>query len=333
MRKRNKFVVGILGGLILFGSFLYGIFFLKNVQKIWTDTNTVNKKKVYLITKGKDSNFWKDVYSGARAACTEYNFELFYVAPKNEEDYEKQNELIYQAIEDDADAIIISAIDYEKNVPAIDEAANQGIKIINIDSEVNSEKRCCYIGTDNFKAGQLAGEAVNAKKGNKAKVGIVGFMQSTQNGKSREEGLMDVLCKSEKKELVTAIHVPSSIEKTKEGTKKMLQKNPEINCVVALNEILSVGVGNAIEELGLSEQVDVIVFDNNVQSVSMLETGCVDALVVQVPYTIGYLGVENVFYLLNGKTLNQETIDTICKVITQEDMYTLENQRLLFGLK
>lgn len=63
----------------------------------------------------------------------------------------------------------------------------------------------------------------------------------------------------------------------------------------------------------------------------MLETGEVDALVVQNPYAIGYLGVETAYRLLNGQKLPAPEIDTSTMLVTRENMYTEESQRLLFS--
>ena len=61
----------------------------------------------------------------------------------------------------------------------------------------------------------------------------------------------------------------------------MLKEYPEINVIVTFNEWTSLGVGWAIRDLDLAEETQVVAFDSNVVSVGMLETGEVDALIVQ----------------------------------------------------
>ena len=56
----------------------------------------------------------------------------------------------------------------------------------------------------------------------------------------------------------------------------MLKKHPKINVIVTFNEWTTLGVGYAIQELGLKDNVRVVAFDSNVVSVGMLETGEVD---------------------------------------------------------
>ena len=58
--------------------------------------------------------------------------------------------MIDRAIREQVDALLFSAIDFEKNAEAIDRAAKAGIRIVVVDSPVNSEAVECYIGTDNY---------------------------------------------------------------------------------------------------------------------------------------------------------------------------------------
>ena len=90
-----------------------------------------------VVAKSRESEFWKAVLSGAEAAATEYNMQLTVLAPDNEENYDDQNQLIEKAVEDGAQAIVFSAIDYEANAEAIDAAAAAGVTIVGIDSAVH----------------------------------------------------------------------------------------------------------------------------------------------------------------------------------------------------
>lgn len=83
----------------------------------------------------------------------------------------------------------------------------------------------------------------------------------------------------------------------------MLRQHPEINVIATFNEWTSLGVGYAIKQLDLGARTTVVAFDSNAVSVGMLETGEVDALIVQDPYAMGYLGVECAYNLINGNPL------------------------------
>ena len=114
---------------------------------------------IYLIAKSSTTEFWKAVFSGANAAKSEYNVQLTILAPDTEEDFEVQNDYIRQAVADGADAIVFSAISYTENAAAIDEAVAAGVRVVVIDSDVDSKGVSVRIGTDNVAAGRMSGEA------------------------------------------------------------------------------------------------------------------------------------------------------------------------------
>ena len=104
-----------------------------------------------------------------------------------------------------------------------------------------------------------------------------------------------------------------------------------MDAIVTFNEITTLGVGHAIEEMKCSERVHVVGFDNNVVSVGMLESGEIDTLIVQNPFAMGYLCMENAAFLLTNKAVPEPDITTEIRVISRHNMYSEENQRFLFS--
>lgn len=297
-----------------------------------SESSADQKHKVAFITKSTVSGFWKSVYAGAVNAATACNLELTFEGPENEEDYQTQNEMIGRAVENGTEVIIFSAVDYEANADAINDAAGKGVKIVVIDSDANSDEVNCRIGTDNYDAGCRAAEAALKDESDEIHIGIVNYDKNSDNGQKREEGLRDTVKRDSRASIDTVINVLSDTDDAKEGTKKMLAEHPKINVIVTLNEWTSLGVGYAIQELGLKDSVRVVAFDSNVVSVGMLETGEVDTLIVQNSYAMGYLGVETAYKLINGYQI-EDTIYTDTIAVNKENMYDEECQRRLFAFE
>lgn len=330
MRNKRRKQIGVLFLVALLVCIIAGCGGWNRVR-IEKKENAIRKQKVTLIAKSTESAFWKSVFAGAGAASTEYNMELKCQGPDNEEDYITQNRMIEEAVADGTDVIVFSAIDYEGNAEAIDRAAKEGVKIVVIDSDVKSREVGCRIGTDNYEAGCLAGKAALDTSEKEINIGIVNFDATTENGQSREKGFRDTVRNDKRAVIVDTINVNSTIDSAKEEAKKILERIPEINVVVTFNEWTSLGVGYAVKELGRADSVTVVAFDSNVVSVDMLETGEVDALIVQNPYAMGYLGVENAYRMLGGHELEKKEINTSTHLVTKENMYSEESQRMLFS--
>lgn len=335
MENQRKLLFGIFAGVLL----LIGVFVLSLGNHIHTpggkeeNESIVRKKKVVFLTKSRDSEFWQSAYAGAGAASAEYNLDLRCEGPNDEEDYKRQNRLIREAADAGVDAIVFSAVDFEANAEAVTEAAKKGVKIVAVDSEVNSPSVKCYIGTDNYAAGCMAGEEALKNPKENLYVGLVNFDKNTENGQTREQGVRDTIAKDERAEITASINVKSSVKDAREGTAAMLRDNPQINVIVTFNEWTSLGVGYAVKELDLGEQTQVIAFDSNAVSVGMLETGEVDALIVQNPYAMGYLGVEKAYMLLNGQAVGRQKVETESILVTRENMYDDVCQRALFSFR
>lgn len=288
-------------------------------------------RSIALICKSDTSEFFRSVIAGANAARSEYNVQLSIKAPETEEDYQAQNEFIREAVENGTEAIVFSAISYKDNAQAIDEAISKGVKVVVIDSDVDSAGVSLRIGTDNVGAGRKAAQAILNSEQEKICVGIVNFDKVSQNGQERELGLREVLEEDRRVQQIVTINVAADETEACEQAKLLIQENPQLNVLVGLNEPLSVGVAMAVNQENAADRVRVVGFDTNVTCIDLMQQGVVTALIVQNPYAMGYLGVEMACALLNGESVaSDELMDTSTSIVTKENMFTIESQKLLF---
>ena len=319
-RNRPAFLLAVLLWLLLSGC--------------GADTSATPQHTVTLVAKSTQTEFWLSVFAGAEAAATEYNLQLTIVGPETEEDYESQNTMVAQAVEDGAEALVFSAIDYENNAAAIDAAARKGVKVVAIDSSVDSDQVSIYIGTDNYAAGQMAAQAALDRVAGELKVGVVNYDISSANGQERERGATDVFAQSGRAEITAVINTLAEAEQAEWDAAAMLQNHPEINVLLAFNEPTSVGAAQAVKELGLSETVFLVGFDSNVATVDGMQEGSVDALIVQNPYAMGYLGVESAYKLLTGQEGGLEhVVDTSTQIVDRSNLFTMDSQKALFAFE
>lgn len=299
-----------------------------------TGSNLSSKSKaVAVITKGSDSDFWNDVKNGAFSAATEYNIDITFEGPDSEEDYESQNEMIENAVSKNVGAIVLSAIDYEKNAPAVQKAIDKGIKVITVDSDVDANGKELFIGTDNVSAGKKAAEqAIELCKNEKSvNIGIVNYGENTENGKQRLKGFTDYIDKVKNAKVVASVNVESNAESATLGAKQLIEENKGINVLIGFNEWSTLGVGYAIKELNLKDEVFGIGFDSNVNCVGMLETGEIDTLIVQNPFSMGYLSVSKAAEFLLDNVKTDGAIETDTYVVNRKNMFSPDIQKILFS--
>lgn len=313
-------------------AFLICIFIVLSICGCST-TKVQNKRYVAVIVKSVNSDFFQKMKNGVNSAATEYSVKVTFDGPANEEDYRSQNRMIEQAVKDGADAVLLSSIDYKNSDEAVENAVKNGVKVITIDSDVSSSQVSQFIGTDSRQAGRSAANAAAGafKNNTKICIGIVNCTETTANIKQREEGFREAVFGFSNAEITAAVTAESNIISAKNAAVKLITEYPQINVLVGFNEWLTLGVGEAIKECSVADSVSGIGFDTNVVSISMLETGEMDALVVQNPFAIGYLGVKNAAALIEGEQLLESMVYTSVTVVDKLNMFNDNVQKILFG--
>ena len=286
--------------------------------------------RIVCIPKIIDENndFWSALIEGLYVAGKEYEVELTVVAPSAEEEYETQNELIQKAIEEKPDAIVLAPASYVETTETAKMVKENGIELILIDSAMEIEIEDSIIATDNFQAGVKIGRFMRELLDEESQVAIVSHVKGSSTAIEREMGLRYALREDEEK-IGWVVYCDSDFGKAYELTKQLMEENPEIDTIAGLNEYSAVGAARAIDEMMLSDQVRIIGFDSSEEEIRLLEEGVFEGIVVQKPFNMGYLGVETAYKKVKGENVSKN-IDSGSELITKENMYTEENQKLLF---
>lgn len=321
LNKRFLFPLIILSGILCITIFHF-----------YRESGGKNKEiNIIYIPKNLDQNndFWTTLISGAKMAAEEHSVRLIINAPSSETDYEEQNQMIENAITQDADVLAVSPIDSKLSAPSIQKVKDAGIPVIFIDSTVSNFTPTCTIATDNYAAGENMGNFIESMLKDSSKIAIVAHVKDSSTAIDREAGLRHALGDDQDR-IVDTVYCDSDFEKAAVLTKELLTKYPDITIIAGLNEYSAVGAGNALQDLGLKDQVSIVGFDNSIASVEFLEKGIFQGLVIQNAFNMGYIGIESAYKLALGQPLD-EFIDSGSELITRDNMYTDESQKLLFS--
>lgn len=322
MKKHKNALLGILF-LTLAVSFLSGVFLLDE----FGEKKTV---KIVFIPKVQDktNDFWMSMISGAKSAGKEYQANLVILAPDEENDYETQKRYIEEAVKMKPDAIALAPIRYSEMTDCVKQVTDAGIKLILIDSKLDQNLEETYIGTDNRNAGLQMGQKMRDYVGPDTKIAVVSHVKGSSTAIEREEGLREGLGEDQSK-IKMVLYSNSDYNQAYEKTRELMKANPDITLIAGLNLYSTVGVARAIREMNLSKKVHVVGFDNDIEGIQYLEEGIIDTLIVQKPFNMGYIGIQTAVESVRGKKPDKNIYcDT--EVITADNIYTDENQKLLF---
>lgn len=289
---------------------------------------------VILIPKIVDASndFWTSLIEGAKMAAEENNLQLQVRAPDSENAYEQQNELIQWAIDQKPDALIVAPASYTKNSDMLQKVKENNIKLVYMDSQTDVKIEDAAVATDNIEAGTQLGsyakELIDATPIEEPSIGIVGHVQGSSTAIDRESGVRSGLG-AYADNVEEVVFCDSVFGKAYDLTVDLIRKHPHMNVIVGLNEYSAVGAARAIKDLGLKDKVTVVGFDSSLEEIKLMEEGVFRGIVIQKPFNMGYLGVEQTAKLLNGAQVD-DLLDSGSKLITMNNIYTEENQKLLF---
>ena len=284
--------------------------------------------EVILKAKANPPDFWRIVEQGVSMGADEFQARCSITGPTHEKDVERQIELVEEALARGPDAIILAAGDMDLLVPVCERIRRAGIPLIIMDSDINSGAKNSFVGTDNYELGQKMAGLVDSLIGETERFGVVGHVAGTATAVDRSRGFLDSVLNAEAR-LAGLVYCDGLTEVAHRQTVELLRDNPDIRCMVGLNESSSLGIATALAELGLTGRVKLVACDSSQQQIQYMEDGTLQAVVIQNPYNMGYLSVQAAVQMLQGRRV-EPVVNTGCIVITKEDMDTQENQKLLF---
>lgn len=298
----------------------------------WYRQKKIEERRMSLvyIPKVEDStnDFWKALILGTKMAAKEYNADIEIKAPAEENDIERQNELLKEAISEEPDAILFSPSSFTESNDLLKEAKEKGICISFIDSYTEEKVQNLTVATDNLEAGEKLGKFAATLLDPDDQIAIVAHVKGVSTAVEREEGFRKGLGDLAKN-IVEVVYCDSQYEKSRKLTQELMEKYPNLKMVAGMNEYSSVGAARAVKAAGAKDRIQVVGVDSSQEAVQLMENGVFKGLVVQKAFKMGYIGVKETILMLRGKSYEKD-VNSGCELVTPDNMYDSEIEKLLF---
>lgn len=298
----------------------------------WYRQKKIEERRMSLvyIPKVEDStnDFWKALILGTKMAAKEYNADIEIKAPAEENDIERQNELLKEAISEEPDAILFSPSSFTESNDLLKEAKEKGIRISFIDSYTEEKVQDLTVATDNLEAGEKLGKFAATLLDPDDQIAIVAHVKGVSTAVEREEGFRKGLGDLAQN-IVEVVYCDSQYEKSRKLTQELMEKYPNLKMVAGMNEYSSVGAARAVKAAGAKDRIQVVGVDSSQEAVQLMENGVFKGLVVQKAFKMGYIGVKETILMLRGKSYEKD-INSGCELVTPDNMYDSEIEKLLF---
>jgi ribose transport system substrate-binding protein len=288
---------------------------------------------IAVIPKGATHEFWKSVKAGADEAAKELGIEILWKGPVKEDNLEDQIKVVEDFTTAKVAGIVLAPLDDTGMRVPVNEAIKQGIPVVIIDSGLNEVETTSFVATDNFKGGQMAGEEIVRLLGGKGRVIMMRYAEGSASTEEREAGFLDVVKKAAGITIVSDNQYGGATTESAQKTAENLLASfsGKFDAIYCPNESTTFGTLRAFEDAGVAGNVKFVGFDASDKLINGLKAGKINALVVQNPRKMGYLGVKTVVQHIRGESV-EKRIDTGATLVTMENFETAEIQELL-GLK
>jgi simple sugar transport system substrate-binding protein len=274
------------------------------------------KPHIIVVTHGQVSDsFWLVVKNGVEQAAKDSGSEVEYRAPEKF-DMVAMAQLIDAAVASKPDGLVVSIPDADALGKSIQAAVKAGIAVISMNSgsDVSKKLGCLmHVGQEEYVAGKGAGERMKAQGVTKAvcinqEVGNAGLDARAKGFKDGLGGEVEILA------------VGMDFTQSRNAFAGYLQKNPNIEGILALGPTGSEPALQALQQAGKAGKVKFGTFDLSPTVLAALDKKEMDFAIDQQQFLQGYLPVIFLAnYIKYGLLIATNSIPTGPGFVTSEN--------------
>jgi ribose transport system substrate-binding protein len=278
--------------------------------------------------------YWSNVEKGVRAAATDLGLAddqaIFFVPPQ--EDVAAQIQTMQTYIAQGVTGIAIAPSDPNALEPVMQEATNAGIIVTTLDTPpVDNSVSLVYIGTNNYAAGQVAGQQMVTLLPDGGLVGIGRGSDTALNALQRTDGFLNAI-EGSGIETLEPVNDREDAARALELANSVLSANPDLAGAFGVYAYNGPAWATAIKEAGRVDQTRLVSFDATTDIINGIMEGVIDATVAQREFDMGYKSVQLIYLIATQSQdaafqeldVQDGIIDTGVDVITQANLQDYE---------
>jgi ribose transport system substrate-binding protein len=279
--------------------------------------------KLLFITN-TNSDWWNAVEKGMTDGGAKFGVQV--QMRRNEGTVQGQIDRLQEALSLDVQGVAVSVI--EADAPGVADAMRAlqkaGKVVIAIDSDVEpaaADARSAYIGTNNVKAGEVAGKAAAALRPKGGKFAAFVGTSSAANARERREGFLKGA--GDAFTMIETLDDNGDPTRARDNVQTALSKYPDLDLMLGLWSYNAPAIAEEVaKDPAVRKRTTVVTFDLDGLTVGEIENDHIDASVCQNPYEMGFQGVRLLKALIekDDKTVKEvlpdgKTRDTGVRVI------------------
>jgi ribose transport system substrate-binding protein len=293
-----------------------------------------DKITIAMIAKSSNNPVFLASRTGAEAAAKELSeknhiqVSVVWLTPP-QEDGQVQAQRIQQAVNDGADAILISCSDAGKVTGAINDAVARGVAVMTFDSDAPQSKRFAYYGVDDIKTGQMTMAELAKLMNGKGKVAILAGNQNAPNLQHRVQGAKEEAAKYPGMSIVGTFN---HVETPQDAAAEVVRAN---NAYPDIQGWAMIGGWPLFAQSLLTDlnpaRMKVVSVDALPEQLAYVDKGVVPVLLAQSVYLWGDIGVRTIVDKLHFQKDVPEIIPMELVKVTKDNLGTWARQLQTWG--
>jgi ABC-type sugar transport system substrate-binding protein len=260
------------------------------------------------VIKGLDNPYFVSMRDGLVATARDEKARLqVAAAPTGLQDTAGQASALDTLASQHPRCYVVNPINQTNLVPTLARVAKDA-PIVNVDSVIGKEaakslgvKITTYVGTDNRAGGRLGADAMAALAGSGARVAVITGIPGDVGSGLRAAGFKQG--NRGRFAVIATIAADFEREKARKAAAEILRTDPRVDGFFAVNDLMALGVADAVRDAGRQGAVKVVGFDGIPDALAAVARGSLSATVAQYPYAMGQLAIEACRAALRGDTV------------------------------
>lgn len=272
---------------------------------------------------------WEAEHAGAEKAAREAGFSIYWNAPTNEDDVQKQIALIRRSVDDGAQGLVLAPDQALALMIPVRDVVARGIPTVIVSSPLANPPggKLSYILNDEEETGRIAAERIGSILDGAGSVAVLGIDPDVTGILLRTRAFeRNLKAKYPGIKIVDERTGGFNIAQAQEVTETVLRRNPQLDAVLALNSSATRGAFIALANKRLFGRVKLVACEQEL--IPPLVTGEIDSIIVENTYEMGYRAIQLIAAERRGEPVPSE-IKLSPKLVTRENLNTAEVQQML----
>ena len=286
--------------------------------------------EIAVVLRSVQGSFWADAIRGIEQAIVELaelGVLASWNAPTESTNLPQQIAIIEDAITRDVMAIALSPGDAVSVQGVLEQCEEKNIPVVTFDVDAESDWPVCLVSSNNYKLGQLAGEALGEAMGGKGLYAILNWNDGIPANGERSWDARDYIQENYPEMELYQMHFTYGVaDADLTFARDTLTAVSDIGGFIGGTEGQTTNIISAVQEAGKIENIAIVGIDITQVSLEYVKDGTLAAVISQNPYNMGYSAAMTAYKAGIGEEV-PEFIDSGCAIVTKETMENDEETR------